>query len=111
MRGTSQAAAAERDGRHSKITTVFLDENVRRCLGSAKERMFRVIDAHRFGNTRLVFMTGLDLPAFLQFPQRQTIWCVAVNFIRRSKNEWRFRAKISRCFKQIERAVGVDGKV
>ena len=70
MRRSSETTATERDRRHSEIAPVFLNENVPGNLGRAKERMLCVIDAHRFGNARLVFVARLDFPAFLQFAQR-----------------------------------------
>src|SRR5438094_10315213 len=73
--------------------------------------MFRVIDAHRFRDARLVFVARLDFPAFLQFAQRQTIRRVAIDFVGGSKNEWRFGRKLSSGFEQIQRAVGVYGEI
>ena len=73
--------------------------------------MLCVVDAHAFGNTRLVFVSGFNFPAFFQLTQRETIWRIAINFIRRSKNEWRFRANVSHCFQQVQRAIGIDGEI
>src|SRR5712692_2840230 len=78
VRRTGQASAAKTNRRHSKITTIFLDENVSRGFGSAEERMLRVIDAHRFGDSRLVLMTRLDFPTLFQLTQRQLVRPVAV---------------------------------
>src|ERR1700758_4826797 len=103
MRRPGETTATERDGRHSKISSVFLGENVRGYFRRAKERMLSVIDAHRFGNAGLVFVTRLDFPAFLQFAQRQTIRCVAINFVRRSKDEWSFGTKLPRGLQEIQR--------
>ena len=111
VRGSGEAAAAKGNRRHSEIAPVFLNENVSGDFGRAKEGMLRVIDAHRLGNSRLVFVTGLDFPALLQFSQRQTIWRVAVDFVRRSKNKRRLRRKLSRGFQKIERAVRVHGEI
>src|ERR1041385_5073562 len=111
MGRAGETAAAKTHGRHSEIAAVFLDEQVARGFRRPEERMLRVIDAHGFGNSRFIFVARLDLPAFLEFAQRKTIGRVAVDFVGRTKDEWRFRAKISRGFEQIERAVGVNGEI
>src|SRR5438094_10278506 len=48
MRRSRKATAAERYRGHPEIAPVFLDEDVRGDLGRSKERMLRVINAHRF---------------------------------------------------------------
>ena len=106
-----QATAAKTNRRHSEIAAVFLHQNVRRDFRRAEERMLRVIDAHGFGNSRLVFVARLDFPALVQFAQRQPIRRVAIDFVRRRKNERRFRANFARRFEQIQRAVGVDREI
>jgi hypothetical protein len=56
-------------------------------------------------------MAGLYFPAFLEFAQRQTVWRIAVDFVRRRENERRLGRKHSRSFEQIQRTVGVHGKI
>ena len=65
----------------------------------------------RLGNARLVFVAGLDLPARSSSRKGNSIRRVAIDFVRRGENEWRFRAKISRGFEQVERAVGVNREI
>ena len=65
VRRPSETAATEGDGRHPEISSIFLDENVCCNFRRAEERMLRVIDAHRFRDTGLVFVAGLYFPAFL----------------------------------------------
>ena len=81
VRRTSEAAAAKRDSWHSEIKSIFLHQKIGRRFGRAEKRVFCVIDAHRFGDARFVFMFRLNFPAFRQFPQRQSIWRVAVDFV------------------------------
>src|SRR5260370_7924242 len=92
---TREAAAAKRNGWHSKITSVFLDENVSRDFRSAKERMLRVIDAHRFGNSRLVLVPLFDLPALLKFAQLEPLLRLPLSFVHRSKNNLLSRTQFS----------------
>ena len=111
VRRTRQATAAKASGRHAKITSVFLHKHVGRDFRRAKEGVLRLVDAHVLGDALLVFVPGLDFPTRWQFLQRQAVRRVTVNLVRRSKNEGRFRAEISRRFKEIEGAVGIDCKV
>src|SRR5437588_6622385 len=111
VRRSSQATAAKTNGRHPEITSVFLHEKIGRSFGSAEEGMLRGIDTHRFGNSRLVFMAGFDFPALFELVQRQPIWRVAINFVRRCKNERRLWTKTPRRFQQIQCAVGVNGEI
>ena len=74
VRRASQTAAAETRRRHSKIAAVFLHQNIGRDFRGAKQRMLRLIDAHRFGNSRLEFVTRLDFPARFEFAQRADDW-------------------------------------
>ena len=67
VRGPGQATAAKTNGLHAEIMSVFLHQHVRCDFGCAEERVFRVVDAHRFRNTGFVFVAGLDFPALLQF--------------------------------------------
>src|SRR5204863_1029679 len=93
MRRSRKTTATERDGRHSEIAAVFLDENVRGDLRRAKERMLRVIDAHGLRNAGLIFVARLDFPAFLQLAQRKAIRRVAIDFVRGCKDQRRLRGK------------------
>src|SRR6266571_4785883 len=111
MRRSRKTTATERNRRHSEISSVFLDENVRSDLGCAKERMLRVIDAHGLRNAGLVFVARLDFPAFLQFAQRKAVRCVAIDLVRGCKDEWRLRRKISCGLQQIQCAIRVDSKI
>ena len=43
--------------------------------------------------------------------QRQMIWSIAVDFVGRQKYKRRFRAKLSRRFQQVERAIRVYAEV
>src|SRR5258707_1345913 len=95
MRRSRKTTAAERNRGHSEIAPVFLNEDVPGDLGRAKEGMLGVIDAHCFGNSRLILVARLNFPAFLQFAQRQTIRRVAIDFVRGSKDEWGLGRKIS----------------
>src|SRR5215471_3010909 len=90
VRWASQASAAKRYSGYPEITPIFLHENVGGRFRCAKKRMLCIIDAHLFGNSELVLMTGFDFPAFLQFTQWQLVRCVAVNFVCRCENKWRF---------------------
>ena len=111
MRRSRKTTATERDGRHSEIAAVFLDENVRGDLRRAKERMLRVIDAHGLRNAGLIFVARLDFPAFLQLAQRKAIGRVAIDFVRGCKDQRRLRRKISCGLQQIQCAVRVDSKI
>jgi hypothetical protein len=80
-------------------------------LLAPKQRMFRLVNAHRLGNARLVFVAGFYFPAFFQFDERQAVRRVAINFVRGSENKNRFGAKLPRGFEQVQRADGVHAKV
>ena len=111
MRRAGETTAPKRYRRHSEISPIFLNQNICGDFGCAKERMFRVIDAHCLGNTSPVLVTGLDFPAFLQFAQRQVVRCVAIDLVRGSKNERSLWRKLSRCLEQIQGAIGVHGEI
>ena len=111
MRWPGETAATKRNGRHSEISSIFLDENVCGNFRCTEERMFRVIDTHRLRNTRLVFVARLYFPAFLKFAKRQSIRRIAVDFVRRRENKLSLGRKLSGCFEQIQRPVGVHGKI
>src|SRR5439155_24936391 len=92
MRRSSQTTAPETSGRHSEISTIFLNQDIGGDLRSTEKRMFGRVNAHRFRDPLLIFMTGLDFPAGLEFAQRQVIGSVAIDFVRRGENKRRFRA-------------------
>src|SRR5881227_3895922 len=72
-----QTAAAKTRRRHSEIAAILLHQNICRHFRGPKKRMLGRIDAHRFGNSRFEFVTGLDFPARFEFAQRQTIGSIA----------------------------------
>src|SRR5438034_6650089 len=45
---SSKAAAAKRDRRHTKITSIFLNQKIGCGFGCPEERVLAVVDAHRF---------------------------------------------------------------
>ncbi len=47
VRRSGETAATERNRRHSEISPVFLDENIRCNFRRAEKRMLGVIDTHR----------------------------------------------------------------
>src|SRR4029077_6875152 len=100
--------ATERDGGHPEITAVLLNEQAGSSFRRAEKRMLGTIDTHRFGNSRLIFVSRFDFPTLLQFAQRQTVRRVPIDFICGCKNKRSLGAKISRRFQQIEGAVCVD---
>src|SRR5437773_5145162 len=106
-----QTAAAKTRRRHSEIAAILLHQNIRRHFRGPKKRMLGRIDAHRFGNSRFEFVTGLDFPARFEFAQRQTIGSIAVHLIGGRKNERRFRAVFARRLEQIQGAVGIDREI
>ena len=106
-----EAATAKTNSRHSKITSIFLHQNVGGSFRGPKERMLAIIDTHRFRDSRLILMIWLDFPPCRQFLQWQLIWRVAVNLVRRSKNKWRFGAKRSRRFKQVQCTICINGEI
>jgi len=95
VRRPGETAATKRNGRHSEISPVFLDENVCCDFRRTEERMLGVIDTHRLRNTGLVFVARLYFPAFLEFAQGQTVRRVAIDFVRRRENERRLGRKRS----------------
>ena len=66
VRRAGQAAAAKAGRVHAEITSVFLHQHVGGDFRCAKQRMFRLVNAHRLRNARLVFVAGLDFPALFQ---------------------------------------------
>src|SRR5207244_6115461 len=111
VRRAGETAATKRNGRHSEISPVFLDENIGCNFRRTEERMLGVVDTHRLRNTGLVFVARLYFPAFLEFAQRQTVRRVAIDFVRRGENERRRGRKRSRSFEQLQRAVGGHSKL
>src|SRR2546430_10437555 len=106
-----QTTAAKGHRRHVKIATVLLDKQIGGSFRDSEERMLCAIDAHRFGNARLVIVAGFDFPPLWQLAQWEMVWSVAVDLVRRDKDKRRFWTKISCSLQQIECAVGVDGEV
>ena len=74
VRRAGETTATKRNGRHSEISPVFLDENIRRNFRCAEKRMLRVIDTHRLRDTELVFVAWLYFPAHLEFAQRDQVF-------------------------------------
>src|SRR5579864_841864 len=56
-------------------------------------------------------MSWLNLPALLQFYERQQVWGVTVDFVGRGEDEDRLRSKPARCFQQHKCAVRVYRKI
>ena len=108
---TGQAAASKRNSRHSEIAAVFLDENVGSGFGCAKERVLAAIDAHVFGDSGLVLVAGFNFPTFLQLAQWQSIRCIAVHFVGRCEDKWRFGTKVSCGLQQIQGAISINREV
>src|SRR5262245_50940909 len=60
---TSEATTAEADGVHSKIAAVLLNHDIGCELRHAKERVFALVDGHRFVDpVRMERMRLLKLP-------------------------------------------------
>src|SRR5674476_1071926 len=87
VRRAGETAAAKTHRLHAEVTSVFLHQNVRRNFARAEQRMFRLVNAHRFVNALAVFVRRVNFPALLQFAQRQKIRRVAINFVRAGENE------------------------
>jgi hypothetical protein len=51
MIGSGKTTAAQATCRHAEVTSIFLNHQIRRCLGCAKQRMFRVIDGKGLRNS------------------------------------------------------------
>ncbi len=73
--------------------------------------MLRAIDAHRFRNPGLVLVALGNLPTQGQLAQRQPIWRVAIDFVRRGKNERRLRANFAGGFEKIQGAIRIDREI
>ena len=111
MRRAGETAAAKTYRLHAEIISVFLNQHISGDFACAEKRMFRLVNAHRFGNARLIFVAGFDFPALLQFDQRQAVRRIAIYLIRGGEDEDRFGTKLARGFQQVQRADGVDAKI
>ena len=111
MRRAGETPAAETRRLHAEIIAVFLHQHVGRHLARAEQRMFRLVNAHRLGNARLIFMLRLNLPALFQFHQRQAVRRVAIDFVGGRENKNRFGTGFTRGLQQVQRANGVDAKI
>ena len=97
-----KATAAKRNGRQSKITSVFLHQKIGRSFRCPEERMFAVVCSwfRRF---------PVHTHALARFPTASTIRAAAADWA--SKTKCRLRRKLSRRFEQVQRAIRIDSKI
>ncbi len=72
--------------------------------------MLRLIDGEGLGNPMLIGRVG-EIPAGFLFNKRDRIGAIAVDFVRRHVDEWRFGARSAGGFEEIEGADGVGIEV
>ena len=111
MRWPRQTTAAKARGLHSEVATVFLHQHVRSHFARTEERMFRLVNGHRFINADLERMFRINLPPLFQFYERQPIWRVAIDLVRAGENENGIGTMLPRLFEHVQRTVGIDAEI
>src|SRR5271166_4263186 len=112
MPGTGQTTAAKASGLHTKIASVFLDQDISGDLGGAKQAVHRLVDAHRLVDpVTPKSMVVRQLPAGALLDERQPIRRVAVDFVGAGKDEACIRTVLPCCLQEIERAAGIDREI
>src|SRR6516225_5947565 len=112
MTRTSEAATTKTNRPKSKIATEFLNHQVCRCLGDAKETMCRYVDGHCLVDAMTCeWVVWGDLPAKITLDDRQPVWRIAIDFVRAAEDERRVGTMMTSCLKQRQCAVGINGKV
>jgi hypothetical protein len=80
MSRAGQAATAQTTGGHSKIAAVLLNQNVGGEFAGPKERMFRLINRHRFRNASREVIVVI-VPPSRQFLQTDAIGCITIDLV------------------------------
>ena len=107
-----QAAAAEGAGLQTEVATVFLGHDIGGHLGSAKDAVLGLVDAHALVDAEPVEgVRFVQLPSRFLFNERQGVGAVAVDLVGAGEKEGRLRAELAGGFQQDQGAVGVDGEV
>ena len=107
---TSEASTTKAAGGHAEVAAILLNHHVGSNLGSPKERMLALVDREVLRNAVRIDRIGV-VPAGLEFLQRNSIWAVAIDFIRRHMDEGGVRAGSAGCFEHVESTDGVGVKV
>jgi hypothetical protein len=105
--GAGQTAAAQADGGHVEVPTVFLDHEIGGCLGGAEEAVEAGVDATVLAHSMPVGLIGV-LPTGLEFLQRDLIGGVAIDLVGAHVDERRLRRTAPHGLEEVQRADGVD---
>ena len=112
MGRTGQAAAAKTGRLHAEIAAIFLHQHVSGHLRRAEQAVHRLVDGHGLVDPMLVIgMIRINLPAGLQFAQRQRIWQIAIDLVCGRENERRLRRVAAGHLQENMGAIGIDGEV
>ena len=87
--GARETAAPKAHRRHIEVATVLLDQEVRRRLGHAEQRMRGCIDGHRGVDAAVVAVVGREFKPVAVLDQREAVGEVAVDLVRRTEDERR----------------------
>ncbi len=112
MARPGQAAAPEHRRLHAEVAAVFLNQHIRRDLGSAEQAVQGLVDAHGLRDSVSgPGMLGRQFPAGFQLDQRQVVRRVAIDLVGAGEDEYRPFRMAARRFQQVEGAVGVGGEI
>src|SRR2546422_8847882 len=103
-----ETSAAEDTHRHLEIPAELLAHDIGRHFRSPEHRMQARINRHGFVDA--VAPVSVVIP-LLQLGQRDLVRAVSINFVRRSKAQRRFAAKVTGGDENIHGAAGIDVKI
>src|SRR5580698_10573544 len=107
---SGEAAAAQAAGRHIEIAAVFLNHDVGGCFGRAHQGMRALIDGEVLWNAVLERRIVI-LKARSQLAHRNAIGPVAIDFVGRHVDEWRFGTGPAGGFQKVQRPQRIDFEI
>jgi len=112
MGRAGQAASTKTGGLHAEVSTVFLDEHIRRHFTGPEKRMLGLIDGHGFvDSVHEIGVRLIDFPSFPGLDQRQAVRAIAIHFVGAGEDKHRLGTALPGRIKQVERADRINTEI
>jgi hypothetical protein len=107
---SGQTPSPETHGRHAEVAAVLLHQDIPGHLRGPEEAVHRRVDAAGLVDPVLVRRVCV-VPASLELDERQFVWRVTVDLVRREERKRGFRGRSACCLEQVQCADGIDVEV